>query len=1252
MTPSRDIAVLGPLLVGPDGVVLGDKQRRLLSALALAANRTVTLDRLMFTLWGDAAGANAATAHSHISRLRRHLERACSGARIETAARGYRLVVEAAGMDALQFEDLLGRARARKPIDPERLSELRTALGLWRGPAFTDLADDDEAQAEAARLEELRVGAYEDLADTLLDLGRPGEAQAELETLVRRYPYRDRLWSALILARYRAGRQAEALDAYQVYRRALDEELGLEPSAALVQLHRDVLEQAPHLLRPDPVPAPEIREPPPAPELREPAGTGPVTELKLVTVLALAAPDGRSLTDALTRRGGDPPADPEQRAEALDALVARLVSVVHELGGTVLQADSSGVTSVFGAPAATEDHALRACVAAERLVHEPAETIGLQSLSAAIESGQVVLKAFRTDTAQGYDAVGSPVDRARAGQRTAPAGTVLVGPGTSRLTEGLLVTTPLGAGPGPAEPGGEWRALASVASSSTWEARARRGLTTFVGRERELSALLRLVDAVKAGSGQVVGVVGDPGVGKSRLVYELTRRVPALWAVQTVAANPLDVAVPFRPLLGPIADLRARGRTSSGPADRDRETALGSLLEVAEQSPALDAWERLDPGVRRRRTISAIADLLIDQAAEGPLLLVVEDAHWLDGESLAVLDTLVDRISSAQVLLVVTYRPEHDPGWSNRPQFELVRLSPLSVGESGELAGSLLGDHPSVAPLRRQLATWTGGVPLFLEESVRELLEGARLNGAPGHYVLDLDAPPLRLSARIHGVIAARIDRLPAGEKRLLQAAAVIGFEGDVTLLAAVLGVDPDQVDRDLPGLQRADLLFERRSRGRRHYVFKHALVLDTAYASLARSQRRLMHARVMDALAGDPDAYGGTSLERLAYHATQAERWAESLDLNRRAGERALHRCAYLEAGALLTQALEAQRRLPPDVDREIELLIQLRPALHAVSDIDTALQHLVRAEELAANTGPDDRLVHILLNRAYLLVTRGDLREGVPVAERALDLAQRLGDPLLVAESRLAVGQGLVFGGDPAGTVAVLAPDMAVRMAAPLDERLGMAGTRPVFAQAWIAIATAMLGDFATAEEHVAHADRLGRLVDRPIDLVVGALARGVLELERERPLEALPALEVAQARCADAGMSLIGRWVTPVLAQALTELGEYERAEGWLLDVLRAGESSRVPLWETAGHVGLARVALALGEPDVAAEHATRAGELAAAWGYPATTVISLHLLARAADASGQPERAAALAAEALAEADRIGLRPEAARIRRIL
>ena len=1243
MTAARDIAVLGPLQLGAEATVLGAKQRRLLAALVLHANRAVSADRLVQVLWGDQrTTTTVATLHSHVSRLRRHLEHAGSAARLATAGSGYRLEVAAAAVDALLFEQLLRRAQdgaaAGGPV-----ADLREALALWRGAAYLDLADDDAAQAEAARLEELRLGASEALADALVAQGQHLAALADLETLVRQHPYRDRLWSALILARYRSGRQAEALEAFQVYRRTLDEELGLEPSAALVRLHQDILEQAPHLLPTQPVAVAVTAQVTRSGPTGEPPAA--MTERKLVTVLVAGPPAGGVLGGGAGLPGSG--ADPEEIVEALEPVLAVLVGVVHELGGTVLQAGPAGVTAVFGAPTAAEDHALRACLGAERLRDRAGQPLGADGLSVAVESGEVLLQATRSDAARGFEAVGEPLEQAIRAQRSASAGRVLVGPTAGRLAEGLLLSEAADD-----EPPGGWRQLIGVASSSAWDARARRGLSPLVGREGQLRLLTELVAAVDEGNALVagvVGIVGDPGVGKSRLVYELAARVPAHWSVLSVAASPLDVAVPFKPLLAtvrevlPLVDLAA----VEGSA-----TPLAALLGSPLADHAQDSWAALDPGVQRRRTISAVADLLLQRAADDPCLLVVEDAHWLDGETLAVLDVLVDRITSAPVLLLVTYRPEHDTGWANRPQFTQLRLDPLAPAESAQLAASMLGDDPSVHGLRAQLATWTGGVPLFLEESVRELTETRTLRGEPGGYVLEAEAAPLRLPARVHGVLAARIDRLPASEKRLLQAAAVVGTEGSLTMLAPVLDVTPDQVEADLPGLHRADLLYERRRRGERRFVFKHALVHDTAYASLPRSRRRVLHARAMDALGAAPAGQPEELLERLAHHATQAERWADAVELNRRAGERALHRCAYREAATLLSRALEAQRRLPPDPDREIDLLVQLRPAHHSISEFDAAIDHLVRAEELASSSGDPKRLLLILLHRGYLLLTRGHRREALGVVHRALAMAEQGTDTLLVAECRLALGQCLAFAGDPQPAIVELDQDMAERAAAPFDQRLGMAATRPVMALGLLGMSLGMLGDFGTGERRLAQADDIAGAVDRPIDLVVAALGRGVLELQRGRPDRAVAVLRPAQSLCADTGMRLIGRWVMPVLGEALTGAGEHAEAQVWLQDMLRAGDAAGVPLWQAAGHSGLAGSALALGRPQDAVAHAGRAVDLAHAWGYPLTKAAGLRMLAAGTAQLGDLPAAIEHAGDALREAERIGARPEEVRVRRLL
>jgi len=1233
------IGVLGPLRLGDGSVVLGAMQRRLLSALAVEANRVVAIDRLVDALWGDRAGSGAtATVHSHVSRLRRNLSAAGAAAGVVTDSGGYRLEVELTELDALLFLDLLHRARNSGADLAERRRRLEGALGLWRGPAYADLPDDDLARAEAARLDDLRLVACEDLAEALLEDGRPAEALDSLELLVRQHPFRERLWSSLILARYRAGRQAEALEAFHSYRETLDRELGLQPSPALTQLHQDVLQQAPWLAPAPRRPAataadlpaarvaasPDGRPaPPPAPD---PPAPDPPAERKLVTVLAAGLP------------GGAPDDDPEELSARLEPLVSALLEVAHRFGGTVLQASVSGLTVLFGAPVAVEDHAARACRAALAMQESLAGLDRGSTASLALDSGEVLLGAVRSDTTVGYDVVGAVVDRARRALSGAGKATILVSDATCRLADGLLSVDP-------ADPGdGEWRRLRAVPETSAWEVRARLGLSTLVGREQQLTVLSGLADEVAAGAGRVAGVVGEPGVGKSRLTYELLCRLPAEWQRVTVVASSLDTAVPFRPLLPPV-----RGLLRSSPGSPP--SALAALLGMPLPESDGEEWERLDPGVRRRRTIAAATDLVLQAATAGPLVLLVEDAHWLDGETLAVLDALVDRISSAPVLLVVTYRPEHQPGWGNRSAFTPLHVGPLAGEDATVLVESLLGDDPSVRGLPDQLARWTGGVPLFLEESVRALADTQALTGAPGRYLLADGTAPLRLPPRIQGVLAARIDRLPRSQKALLQAAAVIGAEGSVALLGELAGHGADETEDDLAGLHRAELLYERRDSTGRRFAFKHATVLDTAYASLPRARRRDLHASVLDLLAAG-SVGAGDDLERRAHHASLAERWAESVALHSEAGALALQRCAFREAATLLERALESQRRLPPDPAREIDLHLQLRPAMHALCAFDRGLDRLARAEELAERSGDAARLQLVVLHQGYLLLTRGHVDAALRAVHRALDLAEAAGSRELAAECRLALGHCLTFSGDPAAAVPLLEQDMALRLAVPLEQRMAMAGTRPLFALAFLSMSLSLLGDFGPAVGRLAEADAVAARVARPIDSVVAALARGVLELQRGRPEAALPVLRDAHTLCDEAGMPLIRRWVEPVLAEALSGVGLVADSEACAWETLRAGVEHGVPLWQAAAQLSLARAALTDGRLEDAAQHSDEAVALAEQWRYPLTRATGLRLGAAALIRSGATGGARARATAAWEAATSLGARPEQARARALL
>jgi tetratricopeptide (TPR) repeat protein len=598
-------------------------------------------------------------------------------------------------------------------------------------------------------------------------------------------------------------------------------------------------------------------------------------------------------------------------------------------------------------------------------------------------------------------------------------------------------------------------------------------------------------------------------------------------------------------------------------------------------------------------------------------------------------------------LLVVTYRPEHDHGWGNRSQVSVLRVDPLTSKHAHALVGAMLGEHPSVLALRQQLADWTGGVPLFLEESVRALVETGTLHGEPGDFEMRAPSTTLRLPPRVQGVVAARIDRLTPSQKRLLQAAAVIGPEGPASLLVDVLRADPDDIGDDLAGVHRTELLYERRHGRERYFAFKHAIVQDVAYSSLPRARRRMWHNRVVEAIGSRNGDQLGDDIVRLAHHAMLAERWREAAELHGRAGALALDRCAYREAAALLERAIERQQRLPADADREIDLRLQLRPALHAMSDFDRMFAHLDRAESLAVENGDDRRQLLIVMHRSYLLDTRGHVAAAVAAAKRAANLAERIGEPMLIAEARLVMAQCLTFAGDPRRVVALIEQDQEVRAAAPLQERLGMAGTRPIFALVWMSIASATLGGFEAAERHLDAADNVAAEVDRPIDFAVAGLGRGVLELRRGRFEKAALVLDAARELCEEAGMPLIGKWIEPVLAEALALTGRVGEARSLLDRTYQAGQVHDVPLWQAGAALGYARAALAEGDGPAARSAAAHAAALADTWEYREMYAVALRLGASAAALEGDVEQAEAQARQAAKAARAIGARPEHAR-----
>jgi predicted ATPase len=382
-----------------------------------------------------------------------------------------------------------------------------------------------------------------------------------------------------------------------------------------------------------------------------------------------------------------------------------------------------------------------------------------------------------------------------------------------------------------------------------------------VGRQTELAALHQALERAGAGHGQVVALLGEAGVGKSRLVYEVSHsHCTQGWRVLESAAVSYGKATSYLPVLDLLKrythvedrdetrTIRAKVTGQVPTLDEALQETIPALLWLLDALPEDHAFLSLDPPLRRRRSPEALKRVLVRESQVQPLLLVFEDLHWIDTETQALLDSLVESLPTARLLLV-NYRPEYQHGWGSKTYYTQLRLDLLPPASADEFLQALLGDEPSLEPLKRLLVARTEGNPFFLEESVRTLVETEVLVGQPGTYRLAKPLDSLQVPATVHAVLAARIDRLPAEEKRLLQTAAVIGTEVPFSLLQAIAEVPEDTLHGGLAHLHAAEFLYETRLFPERDYTFKHALTHEVTYTGMLQERRRVLHARIVDAM-------------------------------------------------------------------------------------------------------------------------------------------------------------------------------------------------------------------------------------------------------------------------------------------------------------------------------------------------------------------------------------------------------------------
>jgi class 3 adenylate cyclase/tetratricopeptide (TPR) repeat protein len=817
-------------------------------------------------------------------------------------------------------------------------------------------------------------------------------------------------------------------------------------------------------------------------------------ERKQVTVLFADLKDSTELIRGL---------DPEAAQQLLDPAIHHMMDAVHRFEGTVNQVLGDGIMALFGAPIAHEDHALRSCYAALAMqtamrsyTDDVRRSRGLElRMRVGLNSGEVVVRAIGNDLHMDYSAVGETTHLAARMEQLATPGSIRLSAATLWLVEGLVQVTALGPVPvkGLAEPVEVFELVGASHLRRRWQAAVVRGLTPFVGRQHELEALHQALAQAQAGHGQVVALVGDAGVGKSRLVHEVihSHRTQG-WRVLESASVSYGKATLYFPVIDLLKrychiddgdetrTMRARVTGQVLTLDETLQDTLPALLALLDALPDDSPFVHLDPPQRRQRTLEALRRVLLRESQVQPLLLVCEDLHWIDSETQALLDRLIESLPTAYLLLLVNYRPEYQHGWGSKTYYTQLRLDPLPPTSAEAFLAGLLGDDPSLAPLLPLLMARTAGNPFFLEESVRALVETAALVGAPGAYRLAAPLQGMSVPATVQAVLAARIDRLPPEEKGLLQTAAVLGTDVPFTLLRAIADMPEAELHRCLAHLQAAEFLYETRLFPDQAYTFKHALTHEVAYGSLLQERRRGLHARIVDALEGLAPERLTEQVERLAHHALRGEMWDKAVTYCQQAGARADDRAAFREAVASFEQALQALAHLPEHGDTRglaIELRLALGGALRALGEYRWHLALLGEAEALATALDDRDRLAQVLTKMGQTRRITGDYDGAIVAGQQALALAVALGESALQVQVSFHLGQVYQAIGDFGRATELLQWSVEA-----VDREPGTPGTdMRIESRVWLVRTLSALGAFAEGRRHGEEALRLATMEGR---------------------------------------------------------------------------------------------------------------------------------------------------------------------------
>jgi class 3 adenylate cyclase/tetratricopeptide (TPR) repeat protein len=728
--------------------------------------------------------------------------------------------------------------------------------------------------------------------------------------------------------------------------------------------------------------------------------------------------------------------DPDEARRLLDGLLQCMMDAVHQYEGTVNQVQGDGIMAMFGAPVAHEDHAIRACYAALTM-HDLVDRYSEQTRAAhhrelririGLNSGEVAVRAIDSDLHLDYTGVGETTHLAARMEQLAAPGTTQITSDTLRLVSGFVKAKPLGpmAVKGLKEPVEAFQLVGAEPVRSRFEALKARGLTEFVGRQHEFDVLSAALPQARSGHLKVVGVIGEAGVGKSRLLHELARAARSQGClVLEGGAMPYWRTTSYRPVIELLRDyFKVDAQEESTAVEAKVLAAMASLpgaqapvLALLGALPEGSPFASLDPAQRRQQTLRAVKRLLLRHSVDQPLVLILEDLHWADSETLAVLETLIDSPPSP-VLILISYRPEFQHNWVNKPCYSQILIDPLEPASAGSLLDGLLGTAAELGPIKRLLIERTEGNPFFLEESCRTLIETHALAGLPAAYRLARPLSTIDIPDSVQAVLAARIDRLPADEKRLLQLSAVIGKDVPFPILETLSELSEEALRVALGNLQAAGFLYEARLFPELEYAFKHSLTQEVAYTGLVDERRLTHHAAVGNSLEAMYEGRTEEVVEALAHHFGKSRESEKAVDYAILAAGKAQGRWANADAVAHFSAALQRLGDMPDTPAnrlRRIDAVLKQAEVKFTLGQLPEHAQALEGIHGLVRETGDPLRRATWCYWTAFLeTLTGGKLESAIRHCLEAVAIAEAEGVAEVKAYAESCLTQAYVFAGE----------------------------------------------------------------------------------------------------------------------------------------------------------------------------------------------------------------------------------------------